>query len=88
MFSKQNCFYFLGYKPDLSVVKSGQDASEMISKIEEIKKTAAAKDAEVREALAVLNAILELVGNLVHDSVPVSDDEVLDLSEFVYFQVI
>ncbi|KAJ4719486.1 serine--tRNA ligase-like [Melia azedarach] len=54
---------------------SGQDASEMIVKTDEIKKQSADKEVEVREAWAELKSKLEVVGNLVHDSVPVSDDE-------------
>ncbi|KAL5783659.1 hypothetical protein ACOSP7_008688 [Xanthoceras sorbifolium] len=54
---------------------SGQDASEMIKKTDEIKQISADKEVEVREAWAALKSKLEIVGNLVHDSVPVSNDE-------------
>lgn len=47
----------------------------MIKKAEENKRLAAVVDAEAREALTLLNSKLEQIGNLVHDSVPVSDDE-------------
>ncbi|XAR48710.1 Serine--tRNA ligase [Bertholletia excelsa] len=54
---------------------SGGDASEMIKSTEENKQLTAKKDAEAQEARAALYAKLEIIGNLVHDSVPVSDDE-------------
>ncbi|XP_062144854.1 serine--tRNA ligase [Alnus glutinosa] len=54
---------------------AGEDTSEMIKNTEDNKKSAAEKEAEVREVLKQLNAKLEIIGNLVHDSVPVSDDE-------------
>ena len=60
----------------ISVCKAGEDASEMIRSTEENKKSSAEKDAEVQEVKAALYAKLELIGNLVHDSVPVSKDEV------------
>ncbi|XP_010679305.2 serine--tRNA ligase [Beta vulgaris subsp. vulgaris] len=52
-----------------------EDASEMIRSTEENKKSTAEKDVEVQEAKAKWLAKLELVGNLIHDSVPVSNDE-------------
>lgn len=67
--------------------KSKDDATEMIAKSEEVKKATADKEVEVREAWSVLKSKLEIVGNLVHDSVPVSDDEVCYLTELVYFHV-
>ncbi|KAL4637049.1 hypothetical protein ACB092_03G052600 [Castanea dentata] len=54
---------------------AGEDASEMIKNTEENKKSAAEKEAEVREVLQQLNSKLLLIGNLVHDSVPVDNDE-------------
>ncbi|XP_010546677.1 PREDICTED: serine--tRNA ligase, cytoplasmic-like isoform X2 [Tarenaya hassleriana] len=54
---------------------SGGDASELIHQTEKNKQESAEKEAEVREAFAALKAKLETVGNLVHDSVPISDDE-------------
>lgn len=56
--------------------KSGGDASGMIKNTEDNKKLAAEKEIEVREALRELNSKLETIGNLVHDTVPVSKDEV------------
>ncbi|KAL4558343.1 hypothetical protein LXL04_036542 [Taraxacum kok-saghyz] len=55
---------------------AGEDASSMTKNIEENKDSIAKKDTEVQEARAALYSKLELVGNLVHDSVPVSNDEV------------
>lgn len=54
---------------------AGEDASEMIKNTEENKKSAAEKEAEVREVFQQLNSKLLLIGNLVHDSVPVDNDE-------------
>lgn len=56
--------------------QSGQDASEFIKKTDEIKQISADKEVEVKEAWAALKSKLEIVGNLIHDSVPISDDEV------------
>lgn len=50
----------------------------MIKSTDENKRLTAIKETEVQEALAALNSKLEIIGNLVHDSVPVSDDEVYD----------
>ncbi|XP_050273148.1 serine--tRNA ligase-like, partial [Quercus robur] len=55
--------------------KAGEDASEMIKTTEENKRSAVEKEAEVREVLQNLNSKLLLIGNIVHDSVPISDDE-------------
>ncbi|KAG8503836.1 hypothetical protein CXB51_001959 [Gossypium anomalum] len=52
-----------------------QDATETIAKTEEVKQKIAEKDVEVKASWAVLKSKLEKIGNLVHDSVPVSDDE-------------
>lgn len=56
--------------------KAKQDATETIAKTEEIKQKIAEKDVEVKDAWAVLKSKLEKIGNLVHDSVPISNDEV------------
>ncbi|GLJ09272.1 hypothetical protein SUGI_0105380 [Cryptomeria japonica] len=52
-----------------------QDASEVIKQTEENKKLSAKKEIEVQEAKAALDSLLGVIGNLVHDSVPISDDE-------------
>ena len=44
---------------------------------DEIKKRLAAKEVEVQEAKSTLDAKVTTIGNIVHDSVPVSDDEVI-----------
>ncbi|PRQ48899.1 putative serine--tRNA ligase [Rosa chinensis] len=54
---------------------SGQDATEEFKDTDEIKRLIAEKEIEVREALNLLNSKLEVIGNLVHDSVPLHDDE-------------
>lgn len=48
----------------------------MIKNTEDHKKSIAEKEVEVKEALKQLNSRLEIIGNLVHDSVPISNDEV------------
>ncbi|CAH9058476.1 unnamed protein product [Cuscuta epithymum] len=52
-----------------------QDASELINSTEENKKVTAKKEEEMQEAQAALNKRLEVIGNLVHDTVPVSNNE-------------
>ncbi|KAJ4836848.1 hypothetical protein Tsubulata_018477 [Turnera subulata] len=54
---------------------AGEDTSELISNADESKQLIAAKEAEVQQARGAVNSRLELVGNLVHESVPVGDDE-------------
>ncbi|ONI04540.1 hypothetical protein PRUPE_6G327000 [Prunus persica] len=54
---------------------AGEDATAVIKDTEENKRLAAEKEVEVREALTQLNSKLEVIGNLVHDSVPISNDE-------------
>jgi seryl-tRNA synthetase len=53
-----------------------QDATALIQSTEEIKSRLAAKEAEVREAKTALDAKLLTIGNIVHESVPISNDEV------------
>jgi seryl-tRNA synthetase len=53
-----------------------QDATELIQSTEEIKGRLAAKETEVQEAKTTLDAKLVTIGNIVHESVPVSKDEV------------
>ncbi|KAA8536878.1 hypothetical protein F0562_029356 [Nyssa sinensis] len=54
---------------------AGDDATEMIRNTEENKQLIANKELEVQDARAALYSKLEIIGNLVHDSVPVSNDE-------------
>ncbi|XP_065865658.1 serine--tRNA ligase isoform X1 [Euphorbia lathyris] len=54
---------------------AGGDATEIIEKTNENKRLAAIKQTEVEEAKEILYKKLASVGNLVHDSVPVSQDE-------------
>ncbi|CAI9279382.1 unnamed protein product [Lactuca saligna] len=53
----------------------GEDASSKIKNTEEIKDSIAKKGAKVQEARATLYSKLSMVGNLVHDSVHVSNDK-------------
>ncbi|GMQ00782.1 hypothetical protein CsSME_00047709 [Camellia sinensis var. sinensis] len=54
---------------------SGGDASEVIRSTEENQKLTAEKETEVQEARAAAYSKLEIIGNLVHDSVPVDNGE-------------
>ncbi|CAN1219344.1 Serine--tRNA ligase, cytoplasmic [Linum perenne] len=54
---------------------SGGDATELVQSTNDNKLQTASKEKEVQEAKATLYAKLETVGNLIHDSVPVSKDE-------------
>ncbi|XP_074579529.1 serine--tRNA ligase [Curcuma longa] len=54
---------------------AGKDAAEVINSTEETKKLIAAKELEVQEAKSTLDSKLESIGNLIHDTVPVSNDE-------------
>ncbi|KEH22008.1 seryl-tRNA synthetase/serine-tRNA ligase, putative [Medicago truncatula] len=56
--------------------RGGEDAAEFISKSKEIKKKVAVKEVEAQETVNLLNSKLETIGNLVHDSVPISNDDV------------
>lgn len=60
----------------LLFLKSGGDASPLIKSTEENKELTVQKEAEVQAALAALQAKLGEIGNLVHDSVPVDNNEV------------
>lgn len=59
--------------------RGGEDATDFIAKSEEIKKKIAEKEVEAQETLNLLNSKLETIGNLVHDSVPISNDEANNL---------
>ncbi|KAH9299614.1 hypothetical protein KI387_031296, partial [Taxus chinensis] len=52
-----------------------EDASEVIKQTEENKKSTAKKEIEVQDAKSTLDSLLGVIGNLVHDSVPISNDE-------------
>ncbi|GER43582.1 serine--tRNA ligase [Striga asiatica] len=52
-----------------------EDASGMIASTEENKDLTAKKEAQVQEALAAVQSKLAIIGNLVHDSVPVDNNE-------------
>ncbi|OMO75331.1 hypothetical protein CCACVL1_16221 [Corchorus capsularis] len=54
---------------------ANQDASEPIAQVEQVKQSKAEKEVEVQEIWNSLKSKLEKIGNLVHDSVPVSNDE-------------
>ena len=57
-------------------LQKNQDATELIQSTEEIKRRLAAKETEVQETKTALDAKLLTIGNIVHESVPVSKDEV------------
>ncbi|GJN30593.1 hypothetical protein PR202_gb18908 [Eleusine coracana subsp. coracana] len=60
----------------LKASKQEEEAKKLMESTDEIKKRLAAKDAEVQEAKGTLDAKLMTIGNIVHASVPISDDEV------------
>ncbi|CAE6124100.1 unnamed protein product [Arabidopsis arenosa] len=62
---------------ELKIAKA--DATEIIQQTEKNKQDATAREVEVREAFATLQAKLLTVGNLVHDSVPFDKDEANNL---------
>ncbi|KAH9616026.1 hypothetical protein KSS87_014844 [Heliosperma pusillum] len=57
------------------LINAGEDASALIRSTEDNKKSSAELETEVQEKKAELHAKLELVGNLIHDTVPISFDE-------------
>ena len=57
--------------------KQEEEAKKLMESIDEIKKRLAAKEVEVQEAKSTLDAKVTTIGNIVHESVPVSDDEVI-----------
>ncbi|ONM62334.1 Serine--tRNA ligase cytoplasmic [Zea mays] len=56
--------------------KQEEEAKKLMESTDEIKKRLAAKEVEVQEAKSTLDAKVTTIGNIVHESVPVSDDEV------------
>ncbi|KIY94472.1 seryl-tRNA synthetase [Monoraphidium neglectum] len=56
--------------------KAKQDAAEQMEKSKEIKARIAELEEREKELSAARDAALLPIGNLVHDSVPVSNDEV------------
>ncbi|KAL7170640.1 hypothetical protein ACSBR2_035508 [Camellia fascicularis] len=80
---RQRQFEYDGLRKDFNKINkevgklkiSGGDASEVIRSTEENKKLTAEKETEVQEARAALYSKLEIIGNLVHDSVPVDNEE-------------
>ncbi|WMV28801.1 hypothetical protein MTR67_022186 [Solanum verrucosum] len=54
---------------------SGEDASQNIKDTAKNKQQIEKKEAEVQEVRATLYSKMEIIGNLVHDSVPISNDE-------------
>ncbi|KAK6135970.1 hypothetical protein DH2020_030308 [Rehmannia glutinosa] len=59
----------------VSAPTAKEDASGMIATTEENRELTAKKEVEVQEALAAVQSRLSIIGNLVHDSVPVNNDE-------------
>ena len=54
-----------------------EELKKLMESTDEIKKRLAAKEVEVQEAKTTLDAKVTVIGNIVHASVPVSDDEVI-----------
>ncbi len=68
--------------PLISILSSGglgqakEDATELQNKSKELKAQIAAKEDEEKALAEQRDAAIIPIGNLVHDSVPISDDEV------------
>lgn len=62
-------------------VQAKQDAGELQEKSKALKKEIQESEAAAVEAENERDACLKLIGNLVHDSVPVSDSEVRDIQD-------
>lgn len=55
--------------------KAGNDTTDLQEKSKELKKTIAATEEREKEVIKTRDGTIVLIGNLVHDSVPVSKDE-------------
>ncbi|CAL5357990.1 unnamed protein product [Camellia sinensis] len=83
LLTKNGQFEYDGLRKDFNKINeevaklkiSGGDASEVIRSTEENQKLTAEKETEVQEARAAAYSKLEIIGNLVHDSVPVDNGE-------------
>lgn len=81
---RQSLFELEGLRKDFNCINkevarlkiAKQDAAETMKRTEENKRLTAEKEAEVEAAKAALDSAILTIGNLVHDTVPVSDDEV------------
>jgi seryl-tRNA synthetase len=69
-------------------LQENKDATALIQSTEEIKSRLAAKETEVRDARTARDAKLLTIGNIVHESVPISDDEVRSKCKTVPFVVL
>jgi seryl-tRNA synthetase len=69
------CLFLFFHLSVIGLVELKLDAMEVINDTNENKKQTAEKE-EVQAAKAALDAKLDTVGNLIHESVPVSNDEV------------
>jgi seryl-tRNA synthetase len=63
----------------LKASKQEEEAKKLMESTDEVKKRLAAKEAEVQEAKGTLDVKLVTIGNIVHASVPASDDEANNL---------
>ncbi|XP_058760569.1 serine--tRNA ligase-like [Vicia villosa] len=65
-----------GYLKKISAAKlAGEDATELIAHYEANEREIALLKAESNKILNSMNSRLETIGNLIHDSVPISNDE-------------
>lgn len=60
----------------LALLQAKQDATELQEKTKAMKSTIAELEAKENQIIADRDAALVPIGNIVHDSVPVSDNEV------------
>ncbi|XP_062230081.1 serine--tRNA ligase-like [Phragmites australis] len=59
----------------LKAAKQEEEAKKLMENTNKIKDRLAAKEAQVQKAKSTLDAKLTTIGNIVHESVPISDDE-------------
>jgi len=64
-----------------------EELKKLMESTDEIKKRLAAKEVEVQEAKTTLDAKVTVIGNIVHASVPVSDDEVICKFNWWFFYI-
>lgn len=63
-----------------SFMQAKEDATELQEKVKALEKSLSDKEAEVKQAKEAVESRVKIIGNLVHDSVVVHDDEVSRLS--------
>lgn len=68
-----------------SAVQAGGNADELQEKSKELKKKIAEVEEKEKDVIKQRDATVVLIGNIVHDSVPVDDDEVRPIADGSFF---